>query len=116
MIDKELVAQTLEKAADLIETKGWAQGGTGRGPAGEMCMSVALWEARNDHFLSLEYAALGNAYHVALREAMSLPMCSCERIQCGSGIPLWNDDPGRTKQDVLDALRKTALTVREKVE
>jgi hypothetical protein len=86
------------KAAELIEKRGWWQGDF-KGPHGELCAMGALciaaecdldWVAR--HWI--EY------WPGDLREAI-------REVQSGlnDALDLWQDEPDRTKEEVIAALR-----------
>ena len=82
--------QTLLDAADLIEKKGWIQGANWR-PGRGFCVFGAIDRvAKND----------GPAFNDAVKRVYSL-------IE-GHGIAKWNDEPGRTKEEVLAMLRRAA--------
>jgi hypothetical protein len=88
------VADVLDDAADLLERKGWAPGVGGGGRC-----------------------ALGALYSVAratdaLRQRASRVLADSLGLPSGYRIAQWNDDPARTKQQVLDAFRTAAKVER----
>jgi hypothetical protein len=106
-MNQELIADTLDNAADIIDERGWTQEPNGHGDHGEVCMVVAMGIAtyHNDIFHECKGAVITN---------LDLPPCGCG---CGAAsIPTWNDTPGRTKEDVTNALHKIANIVREQVD
>ncbi len=86
------VADNLDGAADYIEKHGWWRGPAGFGPQGQACALNALFNARSE---------------LTIMQALY-----CLRKHVGGRVPTWNDAPGRTKQEVLDALRGAAKRVR----
>jgi hypothetical protein len=79
-------------AADLIERCGWVQG-VSEGPNGETCIQSALYNVTSPIDFYSEYS----------------PALQLIRDAIGSAyIPDWNDTPGRTKAEVIAALRKAA--------
>lgn len=89
----ESVSDVLDDAADYIEQHGWCQesmDGTSR------CLSMAMSEvAPSDALWKSAFEAVERA--VGIR---------------GVSLICWNDHPGRTKQEVLDALRAAAKAER----
>jgi hypothetical protein len=83
------VADVLDDAADWLERNGWSQGIGG----GSNCALGALIHVAADLFenqLAVD----------ALVAVLELPY--------GFAVAQWNDDPARTKQQVLDAFRAAA--------
>ena len=80
--------EVLNKAADIIETKGWIQG-KNIGPNGEICLSQAINEVVLDDLqLYLDVMNLVNSFHI----------CTIT----------WQDQLGRTKEEVVSFLRRCA--------
>lgn len=98
-----LIANTLDKAADLIDQHGWFQ--VGGDPSHRFCALVAIRAAAPQ--LTPHQIALREAACVALARYVELDI---DRIQ--SGIIRWNDAPGRTQEEVTAALRGAAEAVR----
>lgn len=91
------VPEVLDRAAHIIEQRGWIQGDS------EDCNGVCL-----THALLLATDASSLRYNIVrapLNTALGLP-------HLGSSLMLWNDAPGRTKDEVIKALRDTAERVR----
>jgi hypothetical protein len=91
------VADVLDDAADLLETHEWAPGGDGG-----RCALGAL------HSIARATRGLRRRALAALADSLGLPY--------GYMIPAWNDAPGRTKQQVLDAFRVAAKAERMRPE
>lgn len=82
------------KAKELIETVGWVQGRYEQFINGECvgyCLSGALGTAAMGSYT--------NTLCAARLEVQSL---------VGIDIPIWNDDPARTKEDVIRVLTEAA--------
>jgi hypothetical protein len=82
--------QVLLDAASLIEQKGWCQGSAMMDDAS--CAAWAITQAARN----LSQYDYGLAEHVGNRLA---------RIVGARSIPFWNDAPGRTKEEVIAAMR-----------
>jgi hypothetical protein len=91
------VADVLDDAADRLEREGWAPGVGGGG-----------------------HCALGALYSVAgmtaLRQRASRVLADSLGLPYRYRIADWNDAPGRTKQEVLDAFRLAAKAERMRPE
>jgi hypothetical protein len=88
-------SDVLHRAADLLEEWGWKQFDYGSKEEGAFCALGAMDEARVD---------LLGPYWFKRPEAYAP-----ERIfRPERGIPEWNDTPGRTKAEVVAALREAA--------
>jgi hypothetical protein len=81
--------QVLLDAANILEERGWIQGGFGNASRG-YCMMGAIGETRADE--NWQLMAM-----IALNQKFGQPM------------EQWNDTPGRTKEEVIAMLRETAL-------
>ncbi len=87
------IEQLRERAAQEIERRGWVQGHGMIGNTGPCCLLGAIMSAGAkdpDWDGSVE----------ALRREM------LTQLDCASLI-IWNDQPGRTREEVLAALRRT---------
>jgi hypothetical protein len=93
------VADVLDDAADLLEREGWIQGD--------------LW--RRDSYGGR--CALGAICDAAL-DNRNVRVAAARAVLGGSSTYLvdWNDTPGRTKQEVLDAFRAAAKQERMRPE
>jgi hypothetical protein len=90
-------SRILLRAAELIAERGWAQGGYEM-EDGTLCALGAI-----------NYAAVGvpyyrrNAAGVAATQQLRRAVAQCPRWFYAS-IDQWNDDPGRTAEEVIDTL------------
>lgn len=99
-------------AVALLEAEGWCQN-PGRGENGECCVWVAIgtvvgcYEPGKSLSLGLRASAIWNdASHSLLNEI--------NRGKAGGiygSVIDWNDEPGRTKGDVVNLLRHVASTL-----
>jgi hypothetical protein len=89
------------KAIDYIR-KGWTRGATARDKHGHY---VAILSERAVRWCTL--GALNAAYPTSLKLGRATQRL-CQVIGTCS-IPQWNDDPKRTKKEVLEAFRKAGV-------
>lgn len=82
-----------QKAASLVEEKGWLQGVLW-GPKGEVCALGAL-------LIAAEVPSLIEAPPFFEDLVANLE----EEIDTGESLDVWNDKDGRTQQQVVAALR-----------
>lgn len=116
-------ADNLDAAVKVIETRNWCQGHfIDRG--GRVCADAAIVAAAD------EGHKYGNRWNptVTVNELVNwiietndarvaLPPCKCGTANCNKGIVwAWNDQQGRTKDDVVNGLQKAANWLREKVD
>ncbi len=86
------VGEALERAAALIERRGWCRGKF-RDEHGRVCLDFALLAAGREHneearrYVEEELTARGLG---------------------GAGVVVWNDDHARDEEEVLDVLRHAA--------
>ena len=112
------VAETLEKAADVLETIGWVQGASaqyGYGPDGHIDQIVGYCASGALHRVS------GLEYEGAM-SAMACEIVGCHGDHSGhllwpiglrsATVVGWNDEPGRTKYEVIDMMRRAAKSLR----
>jgi len=93
------VGQVLLEAADYIEWHGWCQH-IAIGPAGKLCAVGALL-----------HVAIPNIKHSTVWEMSPLALSAFAKLRryLGTdGIESWNDTRGRTKDEVVAALRAAA--------
>ena len=88
------VADIFDGAADLIERHGWCKG-VAKDERGRLCAIGALHDAA-----MLTHCAFGFMAEGQLEEEL------------GRSVAEWNDEPVRTVQEVLDALRAAAKVAR----
>lgn len=100
------VDEVLDGAADALDEIGWGQGNWLNPETGCMCLDGAL-----------EYAVTGDA-RAASDKASDAFMAIAEYMHARrdrfvlSSPVLWNDTPGRTKEEVTALLREVAAHVR----
>jgi hypothetical protein len=96
--------QLLEAAIKEIETKGWCQGGMGgQGQVGTPCCAgVALHRAWDN----AEDAPVYDRARTALVNVLPV------EYRNFNAIVRWNDEPGRTKKEVLKKMREALAALR----
>lgn len=112
-LDNDYIADFIDEAADILEKDGWIKGsahGHGQGTPTEDLQGHCALGSLDHVYVKRGWMACSNgvwksAYHRLLdrlrREAPSHDLIH------------WNDDPARTKQEVLDFFRATAKELRE---
>lgn len=112
-MDSMTTSEVLNRAADLIEERGWAGQGTPR-PEG-------FWhpEAGSSHPVCIEgalNAVLGERQKWECPAWRAVATYLADRpdvvIHAASGLPIvwaWNDRPGRTASEVIEVLRACAV-------
>lgn len=99
MAEPSEIAEVLDKAADVIEVRGWCQRTLETGD-GRVCMEGAI---------SVACGVLG---HPSVGPQYSNALCAVG-LHLGNLIPYrWNDAPGRDKYEVIDLLRTVAKELR----
>lgn len=88
--------QVLRKAAKIIEKRGWIQKKL-VDDEGRVCAVGALTCVAKEDFISRGTATTKLIEHLNAGKGMNL-----------IGIPYWNDQPGRTKQEVIATLLEVA--------
>ena len=109
------VAETLHRAADLIEQRGWQHGPPVDGSAWD-------WGGEGSASLCLEgaiFAALDRPRYWASNEINACPAGRAVRDHLadrfvGDNLWTWNDDPQRTASEVIEVLRATAAVEQAK--
>ncbi len=91
------VAADLRAAAELLRAEGWCQGSYGQA-GGPRCMDGAI----------LSVTAYPGPYDRAL--SVMRPVLD---ITATTPLAIWNDTPGRTLDEVLDALERAAQAAEE---
>jgi hypothetical protein len=107
------LADILDEAANVIEERGWAHA-TMETREGAVCLWRALNVAtKEEERCPVAYSALMEVAKYLLAEGyFSNSLSNNGGIEA---LPvLWNDRPGRTKSDVVVALQKTAIGLRER--
>ena len=98
----DLSTDVLLRAAELLGEKGWCQG-TARDAEGHMCAIGAL-QAANDEVTQRWQSA---EYRRA-QDRLQDHLWGDELLTEAHTIPYWNDNPERTAEDVILALKRTA--------
>ena len=105
------IADTLRRAADIIDTHGWVQGemvsNEGVCAMGAILLGSGEWDLCHMPYCDRpalvrrdgEWRALGQPE----REA-----CQAASDHLGGSLPIWNDEAGRTKEQVVVLLRAAA--------
>lgn len=96
----------LKKAAEFIEAFGWTQGTMARTEMGNSCgpnCALATCFCTVGAIKRAIFLLAGNSPEVFHR-AIGL---FCDAVETNN-VPRWNDTPGRTKEEVIDALRRAA--------
>lgn len=96
----------LRKAAELIEKFGWTQGTLARAEMGNPCGELSPFATC---FCAI--GAVRRATHLVAgssREVFHRAIgLFCDAVETNN-VPRWNDTAGRTKEEVIDALRRAA--------
>jgi hypothetical protein len=100
-------SDVLNRAADLIEERGWSQGSGwclgGRDSGGALCLEGGIRVAAQE--FDIHQAAI----HV-VRDYLTDTRPEAINPACGTVIPFsWNDAYGRTAAEVIEVLRATAV-------
>ena len=117
----EQAADAVVKARRQIDVHGWLQGAR-VGQDGEVCMAEAIWRGVNETMgrkavsdnrrtiegsLALTAAGIANMYKT---------IADIVVLETHDGpIPSWNDQPGRTKEEVVAVLVRTEQRLRAKI-
>ncbi len=102
MSDPEMTARTLERAARLIDELGWCQGEQTE-PDGGICAATALMRAAQ-----IEASEYGDVLDIYELSRMALGFSTGDVTVGLFCLASWNDQPGRTRQEVVDRLRGAA--------
>jgi len=106
MMSKD-IANILERAAKLIETKGWTQGSYARDANGE---AVSILDKNAECFCiigALSHESLGYDFNIRCKAYQF-----AANIICNKCLPTWNDTHGRTKEEVITFLKSAAELAR----
>lgn len=104
----EQTADDLDAAADILITDGWCQGQYSD-EQGRVCALGAIGKA----IIGNAYGHLTSDATAEARYQAAIGAVAAYRADSVYGIPEWNDEPGRTEDDVHDLLRNTAKQLRE---
>jgi hypothetical protein len=107
MTETMTTSEVLNRAADLIEERGWATGldAMSANPAGPICLEGALAAitdlgVRSDDPRRYEYPSASCPVYMAVHNYLSLPF---------SRLFTWNDAIDRTAAEVIEVLRACAV-------
>jgi pyrimidine operon attenuation protein/uracil phosphoribosyltransferase len=102
-----LMADLLDEAAAILEHDGWCQADL-HNDLGQHCAAGAITLA----------AFRADLDHRGVYEQLTHDGIRALEVSLGGRVPVvdWNDTPGRTVQEVLDALRAAAKSERGKAE
>jgi len=105
----------LKKAVKLIHEKGWQQGETE--PCSQLCLATAIEQAsleKKYSFVDFNYAreAVSRILNVP-RDPVANPSDPLAVPYWGRHFMEWNDTPGRTKEQVTDALYAASVLADE---
>ena len=102
----EAVAEVLEETAQRVERDGFAQHAFWDPVTGRYCTRGHFTRVALDKYHLVEdYGFAGSVIH------------GCDMVMTldlGRGVALWNDEPGRTKDEVVETLTKVAAKVRSR--
>lgn len=109
-------SEVLENAADILERDGWCQGNLVR-PNGSRCSIGAIRKALRDEMAlkvrsDPDYIISPAMTHYQEKLAIQWVLDAAEATGSVMHLPHWNDQPDRTKSEVLDAFRKAAKLAR----
>lgn len=94
--DIDQAGKVLLSAIDILNNRGWCQGGSGRRVDGSVCIAWAIQLAITENpCLNAEEVALYNNVRA--------------KLDIGANIAIWNDFEGRTKEQVIEKLREAAF-------
>ena len=100
----------LLRAIDLVNQNGWQQGAISTVP--QDCLATSIERAYNEgDYTIVEFnytrEALSRILKVS-REPEVIPSDPLDVPYWGRNFMEWNDEPGRKKEDVIDALKSAA--------
>lgn len=116
LFDSYVLAEVAEEAAMILDESGWCQNAV-EDPVGRLCMMGAMGKAARKINLA-EHPLLVWALSCEIRPrlAASVYGTAADALFAPTiQIPAWNDAAGRTKEDVVAVLQKTAAELRERV-
>ena len=106
-------ADVLEKAADLAETEEieWCRGEMFRVGEGEKQQACAVGLIR----IAARNLGLTLSIHTPNQRAWRATVCAERALAVqieNRSVPIWNDHPGRTKEEVIDTMKSAAKYLR----
>jgi hypothetical protein len=115
-------SEVLNRAADLIEERGWGKGVGWVESDSTICLEGAIWAAQGHSIVSLppwwEVESCGAGQ--AIRSYLNLSADCClpwvdyskpvdEWLTPTTRLFMWNDHPSRTAEEVIETLRAAAV-------
>lgn len=109
MSQKPDIPAALRGAATMIREKGWCQG-SAIGPRGEVCVSWAVCRADPRSVILAREAVRDELYRRGVPPNWQTPVWKTPKDKPPETISLarWNDEEGRTKEEVLEVLEAAA--------
>jgi len=99
-------SEVLNRAADLIEERGWATGVTGWRVGGRLCLEGGIIAAIGGATAADQPLAWACPAYAAVGDYLGRPALSV----CGDReLWKWNDRPERTASEVVEVLRACAV-------
>lgn len=98
MTEDDDARSLISRAAQILRTGGWCQGDYSNYTTGEHCIVGALLAASTVEGQDAAYSRAKTLVRLAIGIYPDT----------GGSIPRWNDEPGRTVDEVLDALERAA--------
>lgn len=102
------VAEVLEEAAVRIDREGFTQRQIYDMTTGKYCTRGMYTQVVLDHYRGWKSTVGGVDIWRALIEACDMVLAT----RFGKGVAAWTDVPGRTKDEVVEALTKSAAELR----
>ena len=104
----QAVAEVLDEAAIRIEREGFAQHHFWDAATGLYCTRGTYTQVVLDRYRGRNVQIDGVDLWQAVIEACDLALSS----RLGRGVAVWNDEPGRTTDEVVEVLKNTAAGIR----
>lgn len=121
--DNTMLADVLDKAVEVLEGHEWGQG-CGRIGERQICGQDAIWGAAMKHFgvaewtvgvsrPGLDQAPSPDQLRVEALYVYLNNLCTPDKYKIfGAAFWRWNDEAGRTKEEVIDRLKEVAKDLR----
>lgn len=101
-------SELLRKAADEIRRRGWRQEDFGSYEVDHKNCPVCAWGAVN-------IVVNGDPWSADL-DTETIIDWMATKLELGASVPAWNDEIGRTVEEVLDAFERAAVAAEEEEE
>lgn len=114
------VADILDAAADLLQSKGWQKGAfsnaTDPREATAFCALGAIRAVTGYSMAAHEYVESSGGDYAFYREKYMYAMQASVALaaKVGDNVPGWNDRPGRTAEEVIDVMKHVAKDLRNR--